>query len=76
MVEIAGTAFMNGNSCVVKTLKPECQNIVLAVNEIEDELGQFQTKKLGYVYLVNFSVFECSQSFLCLNFPLPYIYSC
>ena len=33
------TAVMNGKPCVVKTLKPECQDIVLAINEIEDELG-------------------------------------
>ena len=33
------TAVLNGKSVVVKTLKPECQDVVLAINEIESELG-------------------------------------
>lgn len=33
------TAVLNGTPVVVKTLKPECQDVVLAINEIEDELA-------------------------------------
>ncbi len=33
------TAVLGGKSVVVKTLKPECQDVVLAINEIESELG-------------------------------------
>ena len=32
------TAVLNGKSVVVKTLKPECQDVALAINEIEAEL--------------------------------------
>lgn len=32
------TAVMNGKPVVVKTLKPECQDVALAINEIEAEL--------------------------------------
>ena len=35
------TAVYNGKPCVVKTLKPECQDVGLAINEIEDELSMF-----------------------------------
>ena len=35
------TAVLGGKSVVVKTLKPECQDVVLAINEIESELGMF-----------------------------------
>ena len=34
------TAVFNGKSVVVKTLKPECQDVALAINEIEGELGE------------------------------------
>ena len=34
------TAVYNGKSVVVKTLKPECQDLALAINEIESELGK------------------------------------
>lgn len=33
------TAVLNGMPVVVKTLKPECQDVVLAINEIEGELA-------------------------------------
>ena len=33
------TAVLNGKPVVVKTLKPECQDVALAINEIEGELG-------------------------------------
>lgn len=33
------TAVFNGKPVVVKTLKPECQDLVLAINEIEAELA-------------------------------------
>jgi hypothetical protein len=33
------TAVFNGKPVVVKTLKPECQDVALAINEIEGELG-------------------------------------
>lgn len=32
------TAIFKGKPCVVKTLKPECQDVAVAINEIEDEL--------------------------------------
>ena len=32
------TAVLNGKSVVIKTLKPECQDVALAINEIEGEL--------------------------------------
>jgi hypothetical protein len=32
------TAVFNGKPVVVKTLKPECQDVALAINEIESEL--------------------------------------
>ena len=35
------TAVYNGKSVVVKTLKPECQDLALAINEIESELGMY-----------------------------------
>jgi hypothetical protein len=34
------TAVYNGIPVVVKTLKPECQDVALAINEIEGELGK------------------------------------
>lgn len=34
------TAVFNGKPVVVKTLKPECQDVALAINEIEGELGE------------------------------------
>lgn len=34
------TAVVKGRSVVVKTLKPECQDVALAINEIEGELGE------------------------------------
>lgn len=34
------TAVYNQKSVVVKTLKPECQDLALAINEIESELGK------------------------------------
>jgi hypothetical protein len=34
------TAILDGKTVVVKTLKPECQDLVLAINEIESELGE------------------------------------
>lgn len=33
------TAVFNGKPVVVKTLKPECQDVALAINEIEGELA-------------------------------------
>lgn len=33
------TAIFKGKPCVVKTLKPECQDVAVAINEIEDELS-------------------------------------
>jgi hypothetical protein len=35
------TAVFNGKPVVVKTLKPECQDVALAINEIEGELGKW-----------------------------------
>jgi hypothetical protein len=35
------TAVFNGKPVVVKTLKPECQDLALAINEIEGELGMW-----------------------------------
>ena len=35
------TSVMNGRPVVVKTLKPECQDLALAINEIEGELGKY-----------------------------------
>lgn len=35
------TAVFNGKPVVVKTLKPECQDVAVAINEIEGELGTF-----------------------------------
>jgi hypothetical protein len=34
------TAVFHGKPVVVKTLKPECQDVALAINEIEAELGK------------------------------------
>jgi hypothetical protein len=36
------TAVYNGRPVVVKTLKPECQDLAMAINEIESELGKLQ----------------------------------
>lgn len=33
------TAILNGRPVVVKTLKPECQDVAMAINEIESELA-------------------------------------
>ena len=38
------TAVFNEKPVVVKTLKPECQDVALAINEIEGELGMLQHK--------------------------------
>lgn len=35
------TAMLDGRPVVVKTLKPECQDVALAINEIESELCKF-----------------------------------
>jgi hypothetical protein len=40
------TSVMNGRPVVVKTLKPECQDLALAINEIEGELGKYWLSKL------------------------------
>jgi hypothetical protein len=37
------TSVFNGKPVVVKTLKPECQDVALAINEIEAELGTSNT---------------------------------
>ena len=37
------TAVFNGKPVVVKTLKPECQDVAVAINEIEGELGTFDS---------------------------------
>lgn len=37
------TAILNGRPVVVKTLKPECQDVAMAINEIESELGKYFT---------------------------------
>jgi hypothetical protein len=37
------TAVFNGRPVVVKTLKPECQDVALAINEIEAELGEHES---------------------------------
>jgi hypothetical protein len=34
------TAVLDGRPVVVKTLKPECQDVAIAINEIESELGK------------------------------------
>jgi hypothetical protein len=34
------TATLDGKPVVVKTLKPECQDLAVAINEIESELGE------------------------------------
>jgi hypothetical protein len=36
------TAVFDGKPVVVKTLKPECQDVALAINEIEGELGEHE----------------------------------
>lgn len=36
------TAVFNGKPVVVKTLKPECQDVALAINEIEAELCKYE----------------------------------
>ncbi len=41
------TAVFNGKPVVVKTLKPECQDVAVAINEIEGELG---TSKNGTMW--------------------------
>ena len=38
------TAVFNEKPVVVKTLKPECQDVAMAINEIEGELGMLQQK--------------------------------
>jgi serine/threonine protein kinase len=40
------TSVFNGKPVVVKTLKPECQDVALAINEIEGELGT--SKQIQY----------------------------
>ena len=44
------TAVVNGKSVVVKTLKPECQDMALAINEIEGELEVHS--KLNHEHIV------------------------
>lgn len=46
------TAVFNGKPVVVKTLKPECQDVALAINEIEAELGKIYSLHLsmGSIY--------------------------
>jgi hypothetical protein len=39
------TAVYNGKPIVVKTLKPECQDLALAINEIEAELCKFEYRR-------------------------------
>jgi hypothetical protein len=50
------TAVFNGRPVVVKTLKPECQDVALAMHEIEGELGMyfivFQSNEIHFVPLV------------------------
>ena len=48
------TAVMKGKSVVVKTLKPECQDVALAINEIEDELGKFEFYLMPSFYRIYF----------------------
>jgi len=43
------TAVMNGKPVVVKTLKPECQDLAHAINEIEDELSIHS--KLNHIHI-------------------------
>lgn len=48
------TAVFNGKPVVVKTLKPECQDVALAINEIEAELGKckrHRTAQKIYIFL-------------------------
>jgi hypothetical protein len=40
------TSVFNGKPVVVKTLKPECQDVALAINEIEGELGTSNTMQI------------------------------
>jgi hypothetical protein len=42
------TAVFNGKAVVVKTLKPECQDVAVAINEIEGELGKFMFVNLAF----------------------------
>ena len=46
------TAVFNGKPVVVKTLKPECQDVALAINEIEGELGMLLFCMIGYREIV------------------------
>ena len=48
------TAVFGGKAVVVKTLKPECQDLALAINEIESELGKYC---LSTFYECNFGCF-------------------
>lgn len=45
------TAVFNGRPIVVKTLKPECQDVALAINEIESELAVHS--RLNHVNIVS-----------------------
>jgi SH3-like domain-containing protein len=45
------TAILDGRPVVVKTLKPECQDVALAINEIESELCKYHFS-CGFVTLV------------------------
>jgi serine/threonine protein kinase len=45
------TAVFNGKPVVVKTLKPECQDVALAINEIEGELAVHS--RLNHVNIVS-----------------------
>lgn len=45
------TAVVNGKAVVVKTLKPECQDLALAINELESELEIHA--KLSHLHIVN-----------------------
>jgi hypothetical protein len=42
------TAVLNGRPVVVKTLKPECQDLAVAMNEIEDELGKIPCSQFSF----------------------------
>lgn len=39
------TAVFDEKPIVVKTLKPECQDVALAINEIEGELGEYTKRE-------------------------------
>ena len=63
------TAVFNGKPVVVKTLKPECQDVAVAINEIEGELGKCLDIKLVLVFLALFFCFSHIDNFLLLFRP-------